>query len=85
MFFFLYSFDGRRRWKGSKESLENKILLHKYKREMKGAIREIRRDNQFLAKQQLEEQLERYDSLISSLYNIYNLFNHLVDVMVVCH
>lgn len=34
-------------------------LRYKYKKEFKGAIREIRKDNQFLAKQKLKEQLER--------------------------
>ncbi|KAM8808600.1 nucleolar protein 14 [Eudromia elegans] len=44
---------------GSKKEQERKRLIHKHKREFKGAIREIRKDNQFLARLQLEEILER--------------------------
>nr|CAD7428929.1 unnamed protein product [Timema monikensis]CAD7592266.1 unnamed protein product [Timema genevievae] len=36
---------------------ERAKLLHKYKREMKGAMREIRRDKSFLAKLKLKETL----------------------------
>lgn len=34
-------------------------MLHKYKKEYKGAMREIRKDTQFLARQQLQEQIEK--------------------------
>ncbi|XP_008576198.1 PREDICTED: nucleolar protein 14 [Galeopterus variegatus] len=43
----------------SKEEQERKRLIHKHKREFKGAVREIRRDNQFLARMQLSEIMER--------------------------
>ncbi|XP_030046994.1 LOW QUALITY PROTEIN: nucleolar protein 14 [Microcaecilia unicolor] len=43
----------------SREERERKRLIHKHKREFKGAIREIRKDSQFLAKQQLSEIMER--------------------------
>lgn len=43
----------------SKEEQERKRLIHKHKREFKGAVREIRKDNQFLARMQLSEVLER--------------------------
>uniref|UniRef100_A0A8C4KXX2 NOP14 nucleolar protein n=1 Tax=Equus asinus asinus TaxID=83772 RepID=A0A8C4KXX2_EQUAS len=43
----------------SKEEQERKRLIHKHKREFKGAIREIRKDNQFLARMQLSEIMER--------------------------
>ena len=39
---------------------EREKLLHKYKREMKGAIREIRRDKSFLAKLKLKETLQKW-------------------------
>lgn len=39
---------------------EHEKLLHKYKREMKGAIREIRRDKSFLAKLKLKETLQKW-------------------------
>ncbi|XP_077157719.1 nucleolar protein 14 [Paroedura picta] len=38
---------------------ERKRLIHRHKRELKGAVREIRRDNQFLARMQLAETMER--------------------------
>ncbi|XP_074848493.1 nucleolar protein 14 [Carettochelys insculpta] len=44
---------------GSKEEQERKRLIHKHKREFKGAVREIRKDNQFLARMQLSETMER--------------------------
>ncbi|XP_062494689.1 nucleolar protein 14 [Pezoporus occidentalis] len=43
----------------SKQEQERKQLIHKHKRELKGAIREIRKDNQFLARMQLSEIMER--------------------------
>ncbi|EHB06980.1 Nucleolar protein 14 [Heterocephalus glaber] len=43
----------------TKEEQERKRLIHKHKREFKGAIREIRKDNQFLARMQLSEIMER--------------------------
>ncbi|XP_008946378.1 PREDICTED: nucleolar protein 14 [Merops nubicus] len=44
---------------GSKKEQERKQLIRKHKRELKGAIREIRKDNQFLARMQLKEIMER--------------------------
>ncbi|XP_068709528.1 nucleolar protein 14-like isoform X2 [Montipora foliosa] len=49
----------RSRREGCKTTNERQKLRYKYKKELKGAIREIRKDNQFLAKQKLKEQLER--------------------------
>ncbi|NXI45789.1 NOP14 protein, partial [Galbula dea] len=43
----------------SKKEQERKQLIRKHKRELKGAIREIRKDNQFLARMQLSEIMER--------------------------
>lgn len=65
-------FDGRKHKKGNKTTLEKQKLLHKYKRELKGAVREIRRDNQFLAKQKLEEQLERDNERKRKLKELYH-------------
>lgn len=42
----------------SKEKAEREKLLHKYKKEMKGAIREIRRDRVFLTKLQIKQQIK---------------------------
>uniref|UniRef100_A0A8B9BMP1 NOP14 nucleolar protein n=1 Tax=Anser brachyrhynchus TaxID=132585 RepID=A0A8B9BMP1_9AVES len=44
---------------GNKKEQERKRLIHKHKREFKGAVREIRKDNQFLARMQLSEIMER--------------------------
>lgn len=38
---------------------EKQKLMHKYKREMRGAVRELRRDALFLNRQQLQDQMER--------------------------
>jgi nucleolar protein 14 len=42
----------------SKEKAEREKLLHKYKREFKGAVREIRKDRNFLAKVQISQQIK---------------------------
>ncbi|XP_014778069.1 nucleolar protein 14 [Octopus bimaculoides] len=49
----------RKKSTGSAEENERKKLLYKVKQESKGAIREIKKDAQFLAKHQLEEQKMR--------------------------
>lgn len=54
-------FEGRKKRVGSKEKLEREKLQHKIKREMKGAIREIRKDNAFIAREKLKEQIEKDD------------------------
>uniref|UniRef100_A0A8D0HBP7 NOP14 nucleolar protein n=1 Tax=Sphenodon punctatus TaxID=8508 RepID=A0A8D0HBP7_SPHPU len=43
----------------NKEEQERQRLIHKHKREFKGAVREIRKDNQFLARMQLSETMDR--------------------------
>ena len=53
-------FDDRKKRKGgSKEVNEKQKLVHKYKKEMKGAIREIRKDTYMLAQVQHKEQKEK--------------------------
>lgn len=52
------TFTGQKHGRG-KQVGEKQRLLHKYKQEMKGAMREIRKDNQFLARQQLDDTIER--------------------------
>ncbi|NWU30875.1 NOP14 protein, partial [Dyaphorophyia castanea] len=51
-----------RKQAGSKKEQERKQLIQRHKRELKGAIREIRKDNQFLARMQLSEIMERDSS-----------------------
>nr|CAD7454804.1 unnamed protein product [Timema tahoe] len=50
-------FDGMKKRPMGRTKQERAKLLHKYKREMKGAMREIRRDKSFLAKLKLKETL----------------------------
>lgn len=51
--------EGKKRKNISEEKAEHQKLLAKYKREMKGALREIRRDNSFLSKVKLRNQIIR--------------------------
>lgn len=53
-----FRYDGKKHRTTSKEKAEREKLLHKYKKEMKGAMREIRRDRAFLAKLQIKEQIK---------------------------
>lgn len=52
--------DDKRRPKLSKEKQERAILLHKIKRETKGAVREIRRDTAFITKMKIKKQVQRF-------------------------
>lgn len=52
-------YDGRTFKTESKEKAERSKLLHRYKREMKSAVREIRKDNSFLSKLKYHEQVKR--------------------------
>ncbi|KAF7992349.1 hypothetical protein HCN44_001674 [Aphidius gifuensis] len=51
-------YDGKRYRPMSKEKAEHEKLVHKVKREMKGAIREVRRDAAFIAKVQIQGQIK---------------------------
>ena len=55
--------DKRNRKPGQREKGVRDGMIQKIRRETKGAIREIRRDNAFLAKIQLKRQMHRYDIL----------------------
>ncbi|KAH6935945.1 hypothetical protein HPB50_011651 [Hyalomma asiaticum] len=54
---FSMKFDGRKHFLGGEKKVELKRLNYQYKKEMKGAMREVRRDNQFLAQHILKEQM----------------------------
>lgn len=56
---FSMKFDGRKHFSGGEKKVELKKLNYQYKKEMKGAMREVRRDNQFLAHHILKERIER--------------------------
>ncbi|KAK7493223.1 hypothetical protein BaRGS_00015560 [Batillaria attramentaria] len=64
-------FDGKKKRKGSRELLEKQRLQHKVKREFKGALREIRKDSCFLAKQQLQDTLEKDNERKRKLSRLY--------------
>jgi len=49
-------FDGKKNDRLPKEYNDRLRLRHKYKREHKSAIREIRRDNQFIGREELSQQ-----------------------------
>ncbi|XP_030841150.1 nucleolar protein 14 [Strongylocentrotus purpuratus] len=57
------NYDPTRKYRssGNKEHDEQQRLKHRHRREMKGAVREIRKDTQFIARQKLKEQKERDD------------------------
>lgn len=59
MLLFVSSFEGKKKRKGNREFNERQRLQHKLKREHKGALREIRKDSRFLAKQHLQETIEK--------------------------
>lgn len=54
-----FSLEFGRKQESNKKEQERKRLIYKHKREFKGAVREIRKDNQFLARMQLGEIMER--------------------------
>lgn len=58
IFCIIYRYDGKKHKPMSKEKAEREKLLHKYKKEMKGAIREIRKDRAFLSKLQIKQQIK---------------------------
>lgn len=43
----------------NREEREKERLKHKYKKEFKGALREIRKDSRFLAREKLSEVMNR--------------------------
>ncbi|XP_011642676.1 nucleolar protein 14 [Pogonomyrmex barbatus] len=51
-------YDGKQHKSMLKEKAEREKLLHKYKREFKGAVREIKRDRDFLVKVQIAKQIK---------------------------
>ncbi|XP_043918855.1 nucleolar protein 14 isoform X1 [Protopterus annectens] len=62
---------GRKRG-GSRQERERMRLVHKHKREFKAAIREIRRDNQFLARHRLAETLNKDSERKRKVKDLFN-------------
>lgn len=57
-FYFCYSYEGKRNRPESRELAERQKMAHKLKMETKNAKREIRRDNIFLAKHKISNQIK---------------------------
>ena len=55
--YILYKYDGKKHKTVSREKAGREKLLHKNKKEMKGAMHEIRRDRVFLTKLQIKQQI----------------------------
>lgn len=47
----------------SREKQEREKLVYKYKKEMKGALREIRRDRSFISKLKFKQTQKRYEKV----------------------
>ncbi|XP_075713487.1 nucleolar protein 14 [Rhinoderma darwinii] len=56
----------------NKVERERKRLIHKHKREFKGAVREIRKDNQFLAREKLSETMQRDSERKKKVKDLFN-------------
>lgn len=65
--------DKRDRSKNAGRAAISKGLKHKIKKETKGAVREIRRDNAFLAKVQHKRKLQRYFESVRNWFILFNI------------
>lgn len=70
------NFDGRRKRKGSKELAEQQRLMHKLKQETKGALKELRKDSQFLATERLKEQKQKDVERKTKVKRLYSLLGN---------
>lgn len=73
--------DKRDRSKNAGKAAIRKGLQRKIKKETKGAVREIRRDNAFLAKVQHKRKLHRYANLKCYFLNVISV--HLVEISLI--
>jgi hypothetical protein len=82
-----FSFDGRKKLPGTKAAREKAALKIKTKREFKGAVREIRKDTQFIARQKLVDQIERqvYDLIVIEVILVlqFSIFKNLSCLQIV--
>lgn len=58
-----------------RERREQSKLRHQYKQELKGAMRELRKDGRFLAKKKFEEQAERDQQRLAKVKEIHSLLS----------
>lgn len=56
---FLFRLDYGKKRGCTREEREKERLQHKYKKEFKGALRELRKDSRFLAREKLNEVIQR--------------------------
>ena len=74
-------FEDKKKRGGTRDFKEKQTLLHKLKKEKKGALREIRKDSQFLARVKLNETIERFVVLFiiwvfsASYYHVFGPFD----------
>lgn len=59
-FFFLCRYEGKKITRLSKEYQESLRIRQKYKREVKSTTRALMLDNQFIAREELRQQMEKY-------------------------
>lgn len=71
IYFFVFdSLDYGKKRGCTREEREKERLKHKYKREFKGALREIRKDSRFLAREKLNEAMSRWGEQRISLVDV---------------
>lgn len=80
---FINRYDGRTFKTESKEKAERSKLLHRYKREMKSAVREIRKDNSFLSKLKYHEQAKRYEKHFYTLSLLINVILFSINIVII--
>lgn len=62
----MYSYEGKKNTRLPKEHAERLHMRKKYKREFKSTTRELIRDNQFIAREELKQQMEKYAEIFLS-------------------
>lgn len=68
----LYRYEGKQRKMQSRAKSDRDKLTHKLKKETKGALREIRRDKDFLAGIKLRQKIQR---LVNVFFTVDIFFN----------
>lgn len=62
----------------SKEKAEKGKLVHKLKQERKGALREIRKDKDFLGRVKVQQKIRRYVIFIYSIFFLSKLYKLMI-------
>lgn len=61
LLFFMYRYEGKKNSRLPKEYQERLRLRQKYKREFKSTTRALVLDNQFIAREELKQQMSKYE------------------------